>query len=154
MPARGDGTAGNSEVDWASFPHGWLKTLFDASFHRAVLAAVCDPFVRHRVSKPVHGSHSRSPTPVLAAGALLPSPRLIVGRVVAVDEAQRLAFIELATDTPNAALVAGTELVARTMNLRDTGRLQVSAYVRGRTLGTQIVGGQPSPGDEVVWLAP
>ena len=93
-------------------------------------------------------------TPVLDAGALLPSPRLIIGRVVAVDEAQRLAFIELATDAPNAALIAGTELVARTMNLRDTGRLQVSAYVRGRTLGTQIVGGQPSPGDEVVWLAP
>jgi hypothetical protein len=95
-----------------------------------------------------------APTPVLAAGALLPSPRLIIGRIVAVDEAQRLAFVELATDAPNAALIAGTELVARTMNLRDSGRLQVSAYVRGRTLGTQIVGGQPSPGDEVVWLAP
>ena len=95
-----------------------------------------------------------APTPVLAAGALLPSSRLIIGRIVAVDEAQRFAFVELAADAPNAALIAGTELAARTLTLRDTGRLQVSAYVRGRTLGTKIVGGQPSPGDEVVWLAP
>jgi hypothetical protein len=90
----------------------------------------------------------------LAAGALVPSPRLIVGRILAVDLAQRFAFVELATDAPNAALVAGTELAVRTLELRDTGRVQVSPYLRGRTLGTKIVGGQPSPGDEVVWLAP
>jgi hypothetical protein len=93
-------------------------------------------------------------TPVLAAGALLPSPRLIVGRIVAVDRDQHIAFVELAGDAPNAALIAGTELAARTLDLRDTGRVQVSRYLRGRTLGTKIVGGQPSPGDEVVWLAP
>jgi uncharacterized protein YceK len=100
-------------------------------------------------------SHSpTAATPVLAAGALLPSPRLIVGRVVAVDLPQRFAFVELAADAPSAALVAGTELRARTLELRETGRIQVSPYLRGRTLGTKIVGGQPSPGDEVVWLAP
>jgi hypothetical protein len=92
--------------------------------------------------------------PVLAAGALVPSPRLIVGRIVAVDSAQRFAFVELATDAPSAALIAGTELAARTLELRETGRIQVSPYLRGRTLGAKIVGGQPSPGDEVVWLAP
>ena len=100
-------------------------------------------------------SESRSgPTPVLAADALLPSPRLIVGRVIAVDLDQRFAFVELASDAPNAALLAGTELAARTLELRETGRMHVSPYLRGRTLGTKIVGGQPSPGDEVVWLAP
>jgi hypothetical protein len=100
------------------------------------------------------GPPPAAPAPVLAAGALLPSPRLIIGRIVAVNETQRLAFIELAADAPNAALIAGTELTARTLDLRNTARLEVSAYVRGRTLGTKIVGGQPSPGDEVVWLAP
>ena len=100
---------------------------------------------------------SESPTAataVLTAGALLPSPRLIVGRVVVVDPDQRFAFVELASDAPNAALIAGTELAARTLELRETGRMQVSPYLRGRTLGTKIVDGQPSPGDEVVWLAP
>jgi hypothetical protein len=91
---------------------------------------------------------------VLGTGALLPSPRLIVGRVIAVDRAQHFAFVNLATDAPAAALTPGTELIARTLELRDTGRVQVSPYVRGRTLGTRIVDGQPSPGDEVVWLAP
>ena len=35
-----------------------------------------------------------------------------------------------------------------------TARSQVSRYERGHVVGTKIVGGQPSPGDEVVWLAP
>ncbi|MGH7958079.1 MAG: hypothetical protein ACREH8_13895 [Opitutaceae bacterium] len=95
-----------------------------------------------------------APLPVFAAGALLPSPRLIVGRVVAVDRVQHFAFVELFPDAPNAALNSGTELIARTLELRDTGRVEVSRYLRGRTLGTKIVEGQPSPGDEVVWLAP
>jgi hypothetical protein len=38
--------------------------------------------------------------------------------------------------------------------LRETGRVRASRYVRGRTLGTTLVAGQPSLGDEVVWLAP
>jgi hypothetical protein len=93
-------------------------------------------------------------SPVLAPGALVPSPRLIVGRVLAVDHPQRFAFVDLASDAPKAALIAGTELSVRTLDLRVTGRIEVSRYIRGRTLGAKIVGGQPSPGDEVVWLAP
>ena len=85
---------------------------------------------------------------------LAPSPRLIVGRIIAIDAAQRLAFIELAADAPRGALADGTELNARTAELKPTGRLQVSRITRGRTLGTRIVAGQPAPGDEVVWLAP
>ena len=95
-----------------------------------------------------------SPTPVLAAGALAPSSRLIIGRVIAVDPARASAVVELAPDAPHGSLMAGTELIVRTLDLRETARVQVSPYLRGRVLGTKIVAGQPSPGDEVVWLAP
>ena len=92
--------------------------------------------------------------PELSAGALIPSARLVVGRILSVNPTQQFAFVELAADAPEAAVIPGTELQARTLQLQDTGRIQVSRYLRGRTLGTRIVGGQPSPGDEVVWLAP
>ena len=97
---------------------------------------------------------STNSTSISAVGPLAPSPRLIVGRIIAVDPAQGFAFVDLAADAPAAAVVEGTELVARTLDLRETARVRASRYVRGRTLGTKIVGGQPSPGDEVVWLAP
>jgi hypothetical protein len=101
------------------------------------------------------GCHSSAPSsPALSAEALAPSPRLIVGRIIAVDLTQRFAIVELASDAPAAPLADGTELIARTLELRETARLRVSRYVRGRTLGTQIIGGQPSVGNEVVWLAP
>jgi hypothetical protein len=99
-------------------------------------------------------SVSSTPPITLGADVLLPSPRLIIGRIIAVDSAQGFAFVDLAPDTPSPALANGTELIARTLALHETGRLRVSRYVRGRTLGTKIVDGQPSPGDEVVWLAP
>jgi hypothetical protein len=85
---------------------------------------------------------------------LAPSPRLIVGRIIAVDPAQRFAFVELAPDAPATALAENTEFLARTLELRPTGRLRASRYLRGRTLGTTVLDGQPAPGDEVVWLAP
>ena len=97
---------------------------------------------------------AKSPPVAIPAGALIPSPRLIVGRVIAIDAEHRFAFVELATDAPAGATADGTELIARTLELRETARLHASRYVRGRTLGTNIVAGQPSPGDEVVWLAP
>jgi hypothetical protein len=88
------------------------------------------------------------------AATLQPSPNRLVGRILAVDLARGFAFIDLASEPPPAALVDGTELIARTLDLRETARLRVSRYVRGRTLGTTIVSGQPSPGDEVVFRAP
>jgi hypothetical protein len=91
---------------------------------------------------------------VLADGALLPSPRLIVGRIIAIDAGQGFAILEVAPDAPADAVTDGAELIARTGEFRETGRLRVSRYLRGRTLGTKIVGGQPATGDEVVWLAP
>jgi hypothetical protein len=92
--------------------------------------------------------------PPSKGAALVPSPRLLVGRVVAVDAAQGFAFVDLATDAPSAALAEGAALIARTLEFRETARLRSSRYVRGQTLGTRILSGQPSPGDEVVWLAP
>lgn len=92
--------------------------------------------------------------PAAATRAISPSPRLIVGRVLAVDPPKGFAFIEVGPDAPPAALQDGMELVTRAMDLRETAQLRVSRYLRGRTLGTTVISGQPSPGDEVVWLAP
>lgn len=87
--------------------------------------------------------------------SLSPSPRLIVGRILAVDRARRIATIDLQGEAPAAALENGAELVARDYtSLVQTAMLRASRFVRGRTLGTTIVSGQPSVGDEVVWLAP
>ncbi|MSU66568.1 MAG: hypothetical protein EXS38_10810 [Opitutus sp.] len=86
--------------------------------------------------------------------ALVPSSQLIVGRIFETDLPPGFAFVDLAAAAPVAALTEGTELVARTLDFRETARLRVSRYVRGRTLGTRILTGQPTPGDEVVWQAP
>jgi hypothetical protein len=77
-----------------------------------------------------------------------------VGRVIAVEVPPGFAFVQLANDAPPAALADGTELITRTLDLGETARLRASRHLKGRTLGTKIVAGQPSPGDEVVWLAP
>ena len=99
------------------------------------------------------GSRAQASDP-LPAGALLPSQNLLVGRVLAVDAARGFAFVDLATSPPTAALAEGAVLVARTDDLHETARLRVSRHLRGRTLGTRIVSGQPTPGNEVVWPAP
>lgn len=97
---------------------------------------------------------SASTSELLPAGALLPSHNLCVGRVLAVDPTRGIAIVDLAMDAPPTALVDGAPLVTRTNDLRETARLTASRYLQGRTLGTKIVSGQPSPGDEVVFPAP
>jgi hypothetical protein len=119
-----------------------------------VLLAAVLLFGGCRLFTPRPAPAPKPPPSPLAAGALVPSPRLIVGRVVAIDAERRYAFVELASDAPAGATTEGAELLARTLELRETARLHASRYVRGRTLGTQVIAGQPSPGDEVVWLAP
>lgn len=86
--------------------------------------------------------------------ALAPSPRLIVGRVVAVDPARGYAFIELASDAPPSASAEGSELLVRTHDLKETARLRASRQLRVRTLGTHIASGTPAIGEEVIWVAP
>jgi hypothetical protein len=85
---------------------------------------------------------------------LAPSPRLVVGRIIATDPAQRFAFIEVNTDAPGPALSSDTELIARTSELTETAHLLTSRYLRGRTFAAKIIRGEPSPGNEVVWQAP
>ena len=98
----------------------------------------------------------RDPAPPLPPREPLnPSPRLVVGRIIAVDAGRGFTVIELAGDAPRAALAEGEELLARSFgDLRETATLLASRYVRGRTLGTTVKSGRPSPGDEVVWVAP
>ena len=98
------------------------------------------------------------PSRSAAAAAMLPpadaltlSPHKIVGRIVAVDTARGFAFVSLTTTTPAAALVEGGELIVRSDDLSETGRVRTSRYTRGRTLGAQIISGQPKLGDEVVF---
>lgn len=101
------------------------------------------------------GATAPAPAPhALPDAALAPSPRLIVGRITAVDLGRGFAFVELAAEAPAIALVADSELIARTLDLHETARLRSSRYLRGRTLGTTVVRGRPQIGDEVVWLAP
>jgi hypothetical protein len=99
------------------------------------------------------GSPSSAPS-AATVEPLVPSPRLVLGRIIAVDPTRGLAHVELAADAAPAALAEGTELIARTDDLRETARLKASRYLRGRTLGTTIARGHPAPGNEVVWLAP
>ena len=111
----------------------------------------------------VPGCSTATTTPAsrsAAAAAILPpadaltlSPHKIVGRIVAVDTARGFAFVSLTSTTPAAALVEGGELIVRSDDLRETGRVRTSRYNRGRTLGTQIISGQPKLGDEVVFHA-
>ncbi len=88
------------------------------------------------------------------ADALTLSPNKIVGRIVAVDAARGFAFVSVTPGAPAAALADAVELVVRSDDLSETGRLRTSRYTRGRTLGTQIISGQPTLGDEVVFHAP
>lgn len=74
--------------------------------------------------------------------------------MLSVDRERGFAFVDLVAEAPPEALSAGAELVARTLDLRETGHLRASPYVRGKTLGARILSGQPSPGDEVVWRVP
>ncbi len=104
--------------------------------------------------QPPPQNQAGSKPPVLAADALLPSPRLFVGRIVAVNPIEGFAFVEVGADAPASALVDGTELIVRTLSLQERARVRVSRYIRGRTLGARILTGQATPGDEVVWLAP
>jgi hypothetical protein len=73
---------------------------------------------------------------------------------LAIDATRGFAFVTLTAAAPAAALVAGAALIVRSDDLTETGHLRASRYTRGRTLGAQIISGQPTLGDEVVFHAP
>ena len=85
---------------------------------------------------------------------LATSPRRLVGRVLAVDPARRFVIVDLAAGVPLAALTPDTELLVRTDDLRPTARVRVSRQHRGRTLGTILLSGEATVGDEVVLTSP
>ena len=85
---------------------------------------------------------------------LAASPRKLVGRVSAIDLARGFAFVTLSTEPPSSALADGAQLIARTDDLHETARMKTARNARGRILATQIISGQPTPGDEVVTLTP
>lgn len=118
------------------------------------LAAISFSSAGCRQTAPQAPTAAAPATPVIVSDALAPSPRLIVGRIVAVDAGRRFAFVELTADAPAGAVGGENDLMARTPDLRETAQLRASRYVRGRTLGTTILAGKPNVGDEVVWLAP
>lgn len=111
------------------------------------LSGVAAPPSSADAAKPV-GMQSAAMEP------LAPSPRLIVGRVVALDWNLRQAILELGPEAPAEALVPDAELTTRDASLRETGKLRVSRQLRGKILGTFLLSGSPAVDNEVVWLAP
>lgn len=101
------------------------------------------------VPPPPPGVRSPGSDPGLAT-----SPRRLVGRVLAVDPARRFVIIDLAAGAPLAALAPDTELLIRTGDLRPTARVRISRHHRGRTLGTILLSGEATVGDEVVFPSP
>jgi hypothetical protein len=86
---------------------------------------------------------------------LQPSPLLPVGRVLAVDETVGIVIVDISPYATLPADLTGRMLLVRNpADLHPTARLQASPYLRGRTLGTRLVAGQPAVGDEVVLLPP
>jgi hypothetical protein len=92
------------------------------------------------------------PAPATASASLAPSPHRVIGRVIGLDPLRELVVIELTGSL--SSLPADTELIARSDDLRETARLRATRQLRGRTLGTTVISGEPSLGDEVVLDAP
>lgn len=76
----------------------------------------------------------------------------VVGRVIAVDQRTLSVIVQLGPYVELPFDYGTRALIARRDDLQPTARLQSSPYLRGRTLGTRLVAGQPRVGDEVVFL--
>ncbi len=126
-----------------------LLTLLAVIFFAPGCATVAPPTPNPAVSP--RQPSAAIPPPAAALGL---SPNKIVGRILAIDATRGFAFVTLTAAAPAAALVAGAALIVRSDDLTETGHLRASRYTRGRTLGAQIISGQPTLGDEVVFHAP
>jgi len=75
--------------------------------------------------------------------------------VLAVDPAAHTVIVDVSPYAVLPGNLTGRMLLARNPgDLRPTGRLQASPYLRGLTLGTRLIEGQPVVGDEVVLVPP
>ncbi len=87
-----------------------------------------------------------------AAGPVTPGPVQVLGRVIAVDQRTLSVIVEVGPYVELPFDFTTRQLIARRDDLQPTARLQSSPYLRGRTLGTRLIAGQPQVGDEVVFL--
>jgi hypothetical protein len=85
-------------------------------------------------------------------GRTVPGPVQVVGRVIAVDQRTLSVIVQLGPYVELPFDFTTRQLIARRDDLQPTARLQSSPYLRGRTLGTRLIAGQPQVGDEVVFL--
>jgi len=114
------------------------------------------------------GCITRKPKPAADAGGVeepaqsaqpaqpartVPGPVQVVGRVTAVDLRTLAVVVEIAPYAVIPPAFGSRILISRKDDLQPTARLKASPYLRGRTLGTRLLAGQPQVGDEVV-LAP
>jgi hypothetical protein len=113
-----------------------------------LLLAGCSHFGR---KSPVAGDLARPGT--LGSKEVGPSPVQVVGRIVAIEPTRASVVVEVGVYAVLPTDFAKRILISRTDDLRPTARLQSSAYLRGRMLGTRLLAGRPQIGDEVV-LAP
>ena len=97
------------------------------------------------------GSDSPKPDASADAARTVTSPVQVVGRVIVVDMRTLSVIIDLAPYVILPSDFATRQLVSRRDDLQPTARLQSSPYLRGRTLGTRLIAGQPQVGDEVVF---
>jgi hypothetical protein len=98
------------------------------------------------------GGDSSKPDASADATRTVPGPVQVLGRVIAVDLRTLSVIIDLAPYVSLPGDFATRQLISRRDDLQPTARLQSSPYLRGRTLGTRLLAGQPQVGDEVVFL--
>ncbi len=122
---------------------------------RALIPALCCLLLAGcatRASKPASDSAGLgTPEQSGQPARTVPGPVQVVGRVIAVDFRTLTVIIETARYAIVPPDFSGRVLIARKDDLRPTARLQASPYLRGRTLGTRLLAGQPQIGDEVVF---
>jgi hypothetical protein len=93
----------------------------------------------------VQARPAASPEPAYTAPA-----HALVGHVLAIDRERGFVIVALADDPPAVALRPGVQLWVRRRDLRLVARLSVSRYLRGDTLGTTLVEGEPAIDEDVV----
>lgn len=103
-------------------------------------------------SAPGGGGEKVKPEAKAEIGRTVPGPVQVVGRVIAVDQRTLSVIVQLGPYVELPFDYGTRPLIARRDDLQPTARLQSSPYLRGRTLGTRLVAGQPQVGDEVVFL--